>query len=68
MSLSTGDVYCVLLMCASSFVTVLSQCFLVSDEVIRIRDVKDFKFSFWLLCIICVAYYVAVFPFIGLGL
>lgn len=39
-----------------------------SDEVIRIKDVKDFGFKFWLLCVICVAYYVAVFPFIGLGL
>jgi len=38
------------------------------DEVIHVRDVKDFGFKFWLLCIICVAYYVAVFPFIGLGL
>jgi len=39
-----------------------------SDEVIRIKDVKDFSLPFWLLCVICVAYYVAVFPFIGLGL
>lgn len=39
-----------------------------SDEVIRIKDVKDFPVPFWLLSVICVAYYVAVFPFIGLGL
>ena len=41
---------------------------IISDEVIRVKDVKDFGFKFWLLCVICVAYYVAVFPFIGLGL
>ena len=47
-----------------------NQCSLwvFKDEVIHVRDVKDFGFKFWLLCIICVAYYVAVFPFIGLGL
>ncbi|XP_021351524.1 major facilitator superfamily domain-containing protein 1-like [Mizuhopecten yessoensis] len=39
-----------------------------SDEVIRITDVKYFPLPFWLMCVICVAYYVAVFPFIGLGL
>ena len=38
------------------------------DETIRITDVKDFPVTMWLLCIICVMYYVAVFPFIGLGL
>ena len=40
----------------------------VSGEVIHFTDVKDFPLSFWLLSVICVAYYVAVFPFIGLGL
>ena len=39
-----------------------------SDETIRITDVKDFPLTMWLLCIICVMYYVAVFPFIALGL
>ena len=39
-----------------------------SGEVIKFTDVKDFPLSFWLLSIICVAYYVTVFPFIGLGL
>lgn len=38
-----------------------------TGEVIHITDVKDFGCSMWLLCIICVAYYVAIFPFIGLG-
>ncbi|XP_018117824.1 major facilitator superfamily domain-containing protein 1 [Xenopus laevis] len=36
-------------------------------EVIKITDVKDFSLSLWLIFIICVCYYVAVFPFIGLG-
>ncbi|CAH1780917.1 unnamed protein product [Owenia fusiformis] len=39
-----------------------------TGEVIKITDVKDFPASFWLICVICVAYYVTVFPFIGLGL
>ncbi|XP_076435777.1 lysosomal dipeptide transporter MFSD1-like [Babylonia areolata] len=37
-------------------------------ETIRMRDVKDFPLTFWLISVICVAYYVAVFPFVGLGL
>ncbi|KAK7090746.1 lysosomal dipeptide transporter MFSD1-like [Littorina saxatilis] len=40
----------------------------VGGEEIRMRDVKDFPLTFWLISIICVAYYVAVFPFVGLGL
>lgn len=39
-----------------------------SEETIRMRDVKDFPWTFWLISVICVAYYVAVFPFVGLGL
>uniref|UniRef100_A0A7N6AL94 Lysosomal dipeptide transporter MFSD1 n=1 Tax=Anabas testudineus TaxID=64144 RepID=A0A7N6AL94_ANATE len=38
-----------------------------TGEVIQLRDVKDFPFPLWLIFIICVGYYVAVFPFIGLG-
>ena len=38
-----------------------------STEVIRFSDVKDFPATFWLMTMICVAYYVAIFPFIGLG-
>ncbi|KAK7483182.1 hypothetical protein BaRGS_00025586 [Batillaria attramentaria] len=37
-------------------------------EQIRLLDVRFFPLSFWLISIICVAYYVAVFPFVGLGL
>uniref|UniRef100_A0A8D0LCT8 Lysosomal dipeptide transporter MFSD1 n=1 Tax=Sphenodon punctatus TaxID=8508 RepID=A0A8D0LCT8_SPHPU len=38
-----------------------------TGEVIKLTDVKDFSLSLWLIFIICVCYYVAVFPFIGLG-
>lgn len=41
---------------------------MVLGEVIRITDVKDFPLSVWLIFIICVTYYVSVFPFISLGL
>nr|XP_036853797.1 major facilitator superfamily domain-containing protein 1 [Manis javanica] len=40
---------------------------LMIGEVIKLTDVKDFSLSLWLIFIICVCYYVAVFPFIGLG-
>ncbi|XP_069677136.1 lysosomal dipeptide transporter MFSD1-like isoform X1 [Periplaneta americana] len=36
-------------------------------EVVRLSDVKDFPPIFWLISVVCVAYYVAVFPFIALG-
>lgn len=36
-------------------------------EIPRLSDVKTFKTSFWMVTIICVAYYVAIFPFIALG-
>ncbi|EGD80621.1 major facilitator superfamily transporter domain-containing protein 1 [Salpingoeca rosetta] len=39
-----------------------------TGEVIQLKDILDFPVSFWLMCVICVAYYVAVFPFIGLAL
>ncbi|XP_071950210.1 lysosomal dipeptide transporter MFSD1-like [Antedon mediterranea] len=38
-----------------------------TGEVIKLSDVKDFPLTLWLIFIICVTYYVAVFPFIGLG-
>uniref|UniRef100_A0A2I2Y956 Lysosomal dipeptide transporter MFSD1 n=1 Tax=Gorilla gorilla gorilla TaxID=9595 RepID=A0A2I2Y956_GORGO len=38
-----------------------------TGEVIKLTDVKDFSLPLWLIFIICVCYYVAVFPFIGLG-
>uniref|UniRef100_A0A4W3JN35 Lysosomal dipeptide transporter MFSD1 n=1 Tax=Callorhinchus milii TaxID=7868 RepID=A0A4W3JN35_CALMI len=38
-----------------------------TGEVIKLTDVKHFPASLWLIFFICVGYYVAVFPFIGLG-
>ena len=34
---------------------------------VRFRDVLKFPLNFWLICGICVSYYVAVFPFVTLG-
>lgn len=39
----------------------------VPEEPVRLTDVKDFSLQLWLVFFICVGYYVAVFPFIGLG-
>jgi hypothetical protein len=41
----------------------------IADEgqVVRLTDIKDFPVIFWLVSVICVAYYMAVFPFIALG-
>lgn len=38
-----------------------------SGEVAQLSDVKTFKVSFWMVSVICIAYYVAIFPFIALG-
>lgn len=38
-----------------------------STEIVKITDVKDFKLPFWLVTLICVTYYVAIFPFISVG-
>ncbi|GCC36294.1 hypothetical protein chiPu_0014787 [Chiloscyllium punctatum] len=38
-----------------------------TGDVVKLKDVKDFPLSLWLIFIICVCYYVAIFPFIGLG-
>jgi MFS family permease len=37
-------------------------------EQIRFSDIKDFNIKFWLLCAICISYYVTIFPFISLAL
>ena len=37
-------------------------------EVINLRDIRYFPLSLWLICLICVLYYVTVFPFVGLGM
>lgn len=36
-------------------------------EVIKMSDVKHFPVNFWMVCVVCIAYYVAIFPFIALG-
>lgn len=38
-----------------------------TGEKVNITDAKNFKLSFWLICVICVTYYVAIFPFTALG-
>jgi MFS family permease len=38
-----------------------------SGEVVKLTDVRYFPLSYWLITIICVTYYSAVFPFIGVG-
>lgn len=38
-----------------------------TGETARLSDVTTFKTTFWMVSIICVAYYVAIFPFIALG-
>ncbi|XP_050361562.1 major facilitator superfamily domain-containing protein 1-like [Nymphalis io] len=37
------------------------------DEPFHLIDVLHFKSVFWLVSVICVAYYLAIFPFIALG-
>ncbi|XP_076658606.1 lysosomal dipeptide transporter MFSD1 [Halictus rubicundus] len=37
------------------------------QEVVSLTDVKDFKPMFWLITLICIAYYISIFPFIALG-
>lgn len=39
----------------------------LSGEKVKFSDVLTFPVSFWLISVICVAYYVAIFPFIGLA-
>ena len=34
-------------------------------EQIKFKDVLTFPLAFWLVCLICVAFYVTIFPFIG---
>lgn len=46
---------------------ILKRTVVQDGEVVRITDVKDFPAIFWMIAIICIAYYVAIFPFIALG-
>ncbi|KAH0554201.1 major facilitator superfamily domain-containing protein 1-like [Cotesia glomerata] len=36
-------------------------------KIVRLTDIKDFKGIFWLIVVICIAYYMAIFPFIALA-
>ena len=36
-------------------------------EIIKLSDIKQFPVYFWLIAIICVAYYIAIFPFISIS-
>ena len=38
-----------------------------TDEPFHLTDIFKFKSVFWLVSVICVAYYLAIFPFIALG-
>lgn len=38
-----------------------------SGETAKLSDIRTFKATFWMVSIICVAYYVAIFPFIAIG-
>ncbi|RWS31064.1 major facilitator superfamily domain-containing protein 1-like isoform X3, partial [Leptotrombidium deliense] len=38
-----------------------------TGEVIKLTDVRYFSFKFWMLSLICVTSYTAIFPFVGLG-
>lgn len=38
-----------------------------SGEIAKLSDVLTFKCTFWMVSVICVSYYVAIFPFIALG-
>lgn len=38
-----------------------------SEEAIRLKDATNFKLDFWMLTLICVSFYLTIFPFIALG-
>lgn len=38
-----------------------------SDEGISLKDVTNFNSEFWMLTLICVSFYLTIFPFIALG-
>ncbi|XP_017770005.1 PREDICTED: major facilitator superfamily domain-containing protein 1-like [Nicrophorus vespilloides] len=38
-----------------------------TGEVVKLSVVTEFPITFWLLSVVCVAYYVAIFPFIANG-
>lgn len=36
-------------------------------ELAKLSDIVTFKLDFWMVSVVCVAYYVAIFPFVALG-
>lgn len=46
---------------------ILARPHIRSDENISIKDATNFKSEFWMLSIICVSFYLTIFPFIALG-
>lgn len=38
-----------------------------TGEIAKLSDIVTFKVTFWMVSVICVAYYVAIFPFIAMG-
>ena len=38
-----------------------------SDEGVRLKDATNFKSEFWMLTLICVSFYLTIFPFIAVG-
>lgn len=38
-----------------------------TGEVVKISYVLHFGLNFWLVSLICVLYYITIFPFVGLG-
>ena len=39
-----------------------------APDTIRMKDIAAFPITFWLICAICVLFYVAIFPFVSFGL
>lgn len=46
---------------------ILARPSLISEEKISLKDATNFKSEFWMLAIICVTFYITIFPFIALG-
>lgn len=38
-----------------------------TGEKVNLTDAKNFSLSFWLICVICVTYYVSIFPFTAIA-
>lgn len=36
-------------------------------DVAKLSDITTFRLDFWMVSVVCVAYYVAIFPFVALG-